>query len=167
MADNNSYFNKALSDFVTDFSFGDAIRRMTFKGYTIDEIHNKLDMPLPKSRIAETVWKYYLSEGLILTEKPPENGMREKASYVTDIDVYGRKTMRRVVEKVESDDKYLLCDFGRRIYKDKAGFAKMLAAAQDEKIKDHILSLPWPLENVYVSEKLGIVYGILESEKRM
>lgn len=165
MADENSYFNKALSDFVMDFSFGDAIRRMTQKGYTIDEIRERLDMPLTRERVAETVWKYYLSEGLILREEPPENGVREKVDYVTDTNAYGRKTMRRVTETIESDEKYLPCDFGRRIYKDKEGFAKILIAAKDEKVKDHVLSLPWPLETVYVSEKLLIVYKILETEK--
>ena len=54
------YFEKALADFTLDFAAGGAIRVMADKGYTVRQIKEKLDFPMPIDKVRELVWKHYL-----------------------------------------------------------------------------------------------------------
>ena len=111
-----SYFDKALSNFVFDFASGGAIRHLADLGYTVTEIVGRLDFPTPKERVAEAVWKHYINIGKIRLDKSLNSGVIEKISYVKEQGKYGRTSMRRVVEKVEAPMKsYIACDFGKNI----------------------------------------------------
>ena len=75
------YFQSALADFTGDVASGDAIRHLADLGYSIDEIHERLDFPTPKEKIASTVWKHLLRTGVVCLEEP-DGKPREKVSYV-------------------------------------------------------------------------------------
>ena len=64
----DEYFKKALANFTNDFASGGAIRHLADNGFTVKEIHARLDFPTPMSKVAETVWNHFLDKGIILTQ---------------------------------------------------------------------------------------------------
>ena len=147
------YFQSTLADFTSDVASGDAIRHLADLGYSVDEIHERLDFPTPKEKIASVVWKHLVRTGVICLEEPGKTP-REKVSYVKEYDSFGRTSFRQVREKIDPEDtgrkqpRYVECDFGIRKYKDKEAFEKSLVGLE-LRDKDYILSLPWPIQKVW------------------
>lgn len=50
-----SYFDEALSDFVQNFAYGDAIRHLADEGYTAERIKKEFDYPLSVEKIEKIV----------------------------------------------------------------------------------------------------------------
>lgn len=143
-------FDKALHNFMYDVASGDATRHLLELGYTVDEIYEKLEFPTPKSKIADTVLRYYIDNGMVLLERPVASV--EKVTYVKEYGAYGRSSLRKKVEVVEIDcDDYIECDFGKQLYKNHR--IDNSAGYPDRLIK-HLEMLPWPLKNVWVSKKI-------------
>lgn len=55
------YFEEALSDFVQNFAYGDAIRHLVDKGYTVDRIEKEFQYPVSRERL-EKIVNGYLEE---------------------------------------------------------------------------------------------------------
>lgn len=141
-------FQNALRNFMNDFASGDAVRHLADQGLTVTEITRKLSFPTKKELVAEMVWKRYLETGRICLTAP-ETGTIKKARYVKDEGLYGRTSLRRVVEEVPTPEgEYVAVDFGRQIYKDKAAFMKKMEGLAEED-KEYILDLPWSLDMVW------------------
>ncbi len=148
-------FNEALGNFITDFAGGGAVRHLASQGLTVSEITEQLDYPLPKAKVAKLVWQYYLDEGIVCLEEPKD--YVEKVSFVKEQDAYGKISMRKVVDKIDrADAKYVLVDFGKRMYQDRETFIKSLDGLS-EKDRDYVLDLPWPLQDVYHIENERIL----------
>lgn len=100
--DRQDYFHSALSNFTFDVASGGAIRHLTDRGYTAEQIRKRLDVPTPFERIQETVWKHLLDQEVILLEEPGSGGKQEKYDFISEYDAWGRRSYRRVVveEKV-------------------------------------------------------------------
>lgn len=152
MNNSRDTFNQAINNFTMDFVSGGAIRHLAKLGYTVKEIADKLTYPAPISVIKETVWKYYLNEGIIRLEWKPlqkDGQFIENVEFVKDTDNYGRTSFRRVVTKIPADDiQYIACDFGKELYIDENAFMRRLSPL-NEKDREYILGLPWPLSTVY------------------
>jgi len=148
------YFEKALADFTLDFAAGGAIRVMADKGYTVRQIKEKLDFPMPIDKVRELVWKHYLDTGVILSEEPKKKtaaGKRVKYEKVQDN--YGRTSFKQVVteENISQNNtlcEYVSCDFGKQIYQNRKAFEENLNLLADDD-RDYILGLPWPLQTVW------------------
>ena len=159
------YFKKALADFTMDFASGDSIRALADKGYSVTEIHKRLDFPTPMERIKDTVWKHYVDTGVILLSEPTGEGTKKQVTYEKVQDNLGRTSFKQVIkESHEEPREYVACDFGKRIYQDKKAFEKHMEALSPED-RQYILDLPWPLETVWhvknekierVMRKLGV-----------
>ena len=140
-------FNEALSNFINDFAGGGAVRHLADLGYTVSEIRDRLDYPLPKDKVAQLVMDHFINTGKVCLDKPTQT--IEEVSYVKDTDSFGRTSMRKVVNKIDvSAREYVAIDFGTQLYKDRAGFEYKLEnlSAQD---REYILELSWPLGTVY------------------
>ena len=144
----DKYFKKALADFTLDFASGDAIRALADKGYSVTEIHKRLDFPTPVEKIRDTVWKHYIDTGVILLEEPSDNSPKKRVTYEKVQDSLGRTSFKQVIVEDEDVKEYVELDFGKRIYKDRKAFEKSLDALSSED-KQYILDLPWPLTNVW------------------
>lgn len=162
--EDNSTFNKALSNFTQDFASGDAIRHLTDLGYSIPEIRNKLDYPTPIEKIKEIVWNHLVSKGIIVLEDP-RTISNVRTTYVKEYDSLGKSSFRRIEEKIDlSGISYVSCDFGKRIYKNRQKFEKSLEVL-DRLDTEYVQSLKWPLQTVYhicdermarIANKLGL-----------
>lgn len=142
-------FNSSLSNFIKDSAVGGAVRHLADLELSPKEILNRLDYPVPLSTITEIMWKHYIDSGTICIDKPDENTTIEKISYVEESGAYGRRYMRRVVDVVNLPSKeYVICDFGRLLHKDSEAFMHNIDSL-DEKDKDYLLNMPWPLTPVY------------------
>lgn len=146
-----TYFQKAMSDFVFDVASAGAIRHLTDLGYTVKKIQEQLDFPTPYEKIQKTVWEYLVDTGVILLEKPEIDRGKEKVRYVREYDSYGKPSFRRVVE-VEAvsgaSEPFLTCEFGLLRYKNQERFQEVLKALNQSQA-EYIDGLPWEKRKVY------------------
>lgn len=143
-------FNEALGNFINDFASGGAIRHLTDMGYTVDEIVERLDYPTPRGKVAEKVFNHYLDTGRICLERPEDE--IEEVTFVKEYGQFGKSTLRKVVKKISIDcDDYVACDYGKLIYQNKI---EQEIELLPDRLKKHILSLPWPLERVWIRRDL-------------
>lgn len=143
------YFKKALGNFTFEFAGGNAIRKLARQDYSIEEIAEKLDYPIPKSRIADMVWKEYIASGRVCLEQPPIDGKIEKVSYVKEQSANGKISMRQVVETIEVEAReYVLINFGKMKYQKKPEFVKALDK-MSSKDRSYVCDINWPLTDVY------------------
>lgn len=143
----DKYFKKALADFTLDFASGDEIRALADKGYSVSEIHKRLDFPTPVEKIRDTVWKHFIDSGVILLDAPSAESQK-RVTYEKVQDSLGRTSFKQVVVEDNEAREYVEIDFGKKIYKDKNAFEKSLEALSPED-RQYILDLPWPLTNVW------------------
>lgn len=147
----NEGFQKALSDFSFDMAGGGAIRHLTDLGYTVKQIQERLDFPIPVTRIQEAVWKRLMDRGVIFQEEPRSQKPREKVNFLREYDSYGKVSFRRVAETVPQQEKggvFLVCEFGALRYRDGEKYRKVLEAL-DERQAEYIDGLPWPQRKVW------------------
>ena len=164
----DKYFKKALTDFTIDFASGGAIRHLADKGYTVSEIHARLDFPTPMETVRELVWKHYVNTGVILLSEPDEGSKKEQVTYEKVTDSLGRVSFKQVVVKDDSTPaEYIACDFGKEIYKDKRAFGKSLEGLS-ESDRNYILELPWPLTRVWhiKNDRIERIVKTLRQEKQ-
>lgn len=141
-------FQSALTNFMNDFASRDAVCHLADQGLTVTEICGKLQFPTKKELVTEMVWKHYLDTGRIRLEEPTDKP-RRKVTYVREQGLYGRISMRQVVEEIPATgDAYAECHFGREIYKDKDGFFRRLEGLPEEDL-EYVRDLPWPMEPVW------------------
>lgn len=93
--DENRYFQKALGDFTYDVACGAAIRHLHDIGFSIEEIEDRLDYPVSRERIAQTIQKYEAKR----REDEIHGGATE---FVQETNEYGRTTFRRVKKEDNS-----------------------------------------------------------------
>ncbi len=162
-----SYFEKALSDFTFDMASGGAIRHLTDLGFSVNEIAERLDYPTPVEKIKETVWKHLVQQGILCMDDPTVTTKAEKITYKQEYSDTGKMTFRRVVEHQELSDKvYIPCDFGKRRYQNEALFLEQLSSL-NVKDRDYILGLPWPLQTVWhvADERMIRIRKVLEKQR--
>lgn len=146
-----TYFQRALSDFAYDMASGGAIRHLADLGYTVKQIQEKLDFPTPYERIQKTVWKHLTDTGVIFPETPKQGKTGEKVEYVREYDSYGRASFRRVVVQEDvskPSEPCLLCCFGLLKYKDPERYGEVLGVLEPEQA-EYIEGLPWGVERVF------------------
>ncbi|MBE5863020.1 MAG: hypothetical protein E7295_09250 [Lachnospiraceae bacterium] len=142
------YFQKALSRFTVEFAAGNAIRALADKGCTVEEIHERLAFPVSKKAISELVWAHLLDSGTICLYDPKEQPEKIITTYEKVQNAYGKVSFRQVRRSVTLEGEYVACDFGKRLYQNREAFLRELQAL-DEKDREYVLGLPWPLETVW------------------
>lgn len=91
-----SYFQTALSNFVTDAACGGAVRHLTDIGYTLDQIVERLDYPAPRSKVQQIMMEYLYESKVLLKDEPSIETLAPKTQYIQEQDAFGRRTMRKV-----------------------------------------------------------------------
>lgn len=93
----NAYFRNALANFTHEAANGGAIRHLADLGYSVKQIADRLDFPVPYEKLRNEVWEHLLETGAILQGRPG-CVREEKAVYVREYDRYGKTSFRRIVE---------------------------------------------------------------------
>lgn len=140
-------FNKALSNFINDAAAGGAVRHLADLGYSISQIADNLDYPIPREKIAGYMWEHFVNIGKICLEEPKQT--QDVATFVKEQDSFGRISFRRVVTTVDNSHKqYVKCEFGKLLYKKDEKFLQTMQKLE-EGDKEYVELLPWPLTPVY------------------
>lgn len=92
-----SYFQSALSSFVTDAACGGAIRHLVDIGYTLDQIVDRLDYPAPREKVRRMMMDYLYESHILLREEPSGKLFAAKEIFVQEQDAFGRRSMRKIV----------------------------------------------------------------------
>lgn len=92
-----SYFQSALSSFVTDAACGGAIRHLVDIGYTLDQIVDRLDYPAPRAKVQRIMMDYLFESRVLLREEPSEELFAAKEAFVQEQDAFGRRSMRKII----------------------------------------------------------------------
>ena len=142
------YFQKALSRFTVEFAAGNAIRALADKGFSVEEIHERLAFPVPKKAIGELTWAHFLDNGTICLSDPKQQPDKVRTSYEKVQNAYGKVSFRQVKKTVTLEGEYVACDFGKRLYQKREQFLKELQVL-NAKDREYVLELPWPLETVW------------------
>lgn len=101
--EDGGFFQRALADFTYEAAGGGAIRHLADRGYTVGQITERLDFPIPYGKVQQAVWEHFIKRGVILLEEPGSGGHREKVTYVREYDKFGKASFRRVAEKEEGE----------------------------------------------------------------
>mgnify|MGYP006993164249 CR=1 FL=1 len=59
----NGYFEEALHNFVRNFAYGDAIRHLVDRGYSVDKIMRSGQVHLPREQVEKIVNDYLQKRG--------------------------------------------------------------------------------------------------------
>lgn len=102
--DKPTYFQSALSSFVTDAACGGAVRHLTDIGYTLDQIVERLDYPAPRAKVQRLMMDYLYESRVLLREEPSEALFAAKEQFVQEQDAYGRRTMRKIMVDQRSQE---------------------------------------------------------------
>lgn len=68
-----SYFEAALSDFAFDVAAGGAIRHLTDRGYSVEQMMRELSYPVPRAKVEKAVYRYMTEARILLAKLPEEN----------------------------------------------------------------------------------------------
>lgn len=106
--DKPNYFQTALSNFTTDVACGGAVRHLTDIGYTLDQIVERLDYPASRMKVQRIMMDYLYESRVLLREEPSLALFAGREEYVQEQDVYGRRTLRRIIH--DQDSQYKMTD---------------------------------------------------------
>ncbi len=95
--DEPSYFQSALSNFVTDAACGGAVRHLVDIGYTLDQIVDRLDYPAPRAKVQRIMMDYLYESRVLLREEPSGELFAAKEVFVQEQDAFGRRSMRKTM----------------------------------------------------------------------
>lgn len=163
----NAYFRNALANFTHEAANGGAIRHLADLGYSVRQIADRLDFPVPYEKLQNEVWEHLLGTGAILQGRP--GCVREdKSVYVREYDRYGKTSFRRIVEPGEED---AICWQEQIVKRDEAFPAKklysMLRARQEENgIDNSYLSCDFGMLMQREPERYHAMLQALEEKQR-
>ncbi len=170
----NSYFQDALARFTSEVAAGGAIRHLADIGYTVRQITERLDFPMPYARVQQEVWEYLVRKEVILLAEPGSGVKSGRMSFVREYDRFGKASFRQIVEPEEQEkivcwkehlaqtgesvrwlrslweenggeNSYGSCDFGLL----EGETFKNRMQILDKRQQEYIAGLPWMRQKVY------------------
>lgn len=143
-----SYFQAALSDFTFDVAAGGAIRHLTDRGYSVEQIMRELSYPVPRAKVEKAVYRHLLESRILLPELPADDGaVRIKR-------LPGEKTARfpemlaNAIAESGEENAYMECPFGAWIKKDGKRLEQKLACLTGRE-REYLLGIHWEKDVMY------------------
>lgn len=93
-------FNKALNNFINEFSCGREIRHLADLGYSAKDIKERLLYPVSIEIIRKEYTRHLLNKGILSFDGLGNGNMCYE--YVQEQDEYGKRTYRRIEKHVEA-----------------------------------------------------------------
>ncbi|MDE7277089.1 MAG: hypothetical protein K2N98_09610 [Lachnospiraceae bacterium] len=143
-----SYFQAALSDFTFDVAAGGAIRHLTDRGYSVEQIMRELSYPVPRARVEKAVYRHLLESRILLPELPAENNtVRIKF-------LQGEKTVRfpemlaKAIAESGEENAYMECPFGAWMKRDEKRLEQNLVCLTGRE-REYLLGIRWEKDIMY------------------
>lgn len=143
-----SYFQAALSDFTFDVAAGGAIRHLTDRGYSVEQIMRELSYPVPRARVEKAVYRHLLESRILLSELPAEDGtMRIKHLQGEKTAHFPERFAKAIAESGEKNA-YMECPFGAWIKKDEKRLEQSFACLTNRE-REYLLGICWEKDIMY------------------
>lgn len=145
---NERYFEAALSDFVFDVAAGGAIRHLTDRGYSVEQIMRELSYPVPRIKVEKAVYRHLTDSRMLLSTLPEENGsLRITCLRGEKGEGFSRKLAEAIAESGE-ENAYMECPFGIWMEKDERRFAQTIACLTNRE-QEYLLGIRWAQHMMY------------------
>lgn len=145
---NEGYFEAALFDFVFDVAAGGAIRHLTDRGYSVEQIMRELSYPAPRAKVEKAVYRYLTDSRILLTKLPGESGTPGirclRGEKGTD---FSQRLTDAVVESGEKNA-YMECPFGGWRKTNEKLFAQTIACLTGRE-QEYLLGIRWERDVMY------------------
>ena len=143
-----SYFQAALSDFTFDVAAGGAIRHLTDRGYSVEQIMRELSYPVPRARVEKAVYRHMLEARILLPELPAENEtMRIKLLRGEQTPHFPEMLAKAITESGE-ENTYMECPFGAWRKKEENRLEHTLACLTNRE-REYLLGIRWEKAVMY------------------
>ncbi|MCR5516192.1 MAG: hypothetical protein K6F41_07025 [Lachnospira sp.] len=136
----SSYFEKALSNFLSEFTTTGSIKHLVDRGMTLDQIIENMDYPASREKVSRQMYEYML-EAKILVED------LDMSKY-NIVEYKSRNELSRIVSKYGKERLYFMCPFGYLVKNNKEELLR-LTSCLTKREADYILGIPWILNKTY------------------
>lgn len=145
---NTGYFEAALSDFVFDVAAGGAIRHLTDRGYSVEQIMKELDYPVPRAKVEKAVYRHLTQSGILLGKLPAETIERR-------IHLLQESTKEKLIVAMAEyiglfgvENSYMECPFGQWMKNDEKKLHQITACLTSRE-QEYILGIRWEQNVMY------------------
>lgn len=145
------YFEAALSDFVFDVAAGGAIRHLTDRGHSVDQIMKELDYPVPRPKVEKAVYRHLVESGILLTKLPVEDDKMRLHLLQAGVEKDKNKFMAALAKYIETygeKNSYMECPFGLWMKNDEKKLQQVIACLTSRE-KEYILGIRWEYNVMY------------------
>lgn len=142
------YFEAALSDFVFDVAAGGAIRHLTDRGHSVEQIMGELDYPVPRARVEKAVYRHLTQSGILLSALPA--GTIERQICLFQEKEIGKmlQALAKWIEEYGEENSYMECPFGQWIRKDEKKLSGIIACLSSRE-QEYIRGILWEQDVMY------------------
>lgn len=145
------YFQAALSDFMFDVAAGGAIRHLTDRGHSVEQIMKELDYPVARSKVEKAVYRHLVEAGILMSELPAENEKIRIYHFQTDAEKDKNKFKASLVKQIEKygeKNSYMECPFGLWMKDDEKKLNQVMTVLSSRE-KEYILGINWEHNMMY------------------
>lgn len=143
-----SFFQAALSDFTFDVAAGGAIRHLTDRGYSVEQIMRELSYPVPRTRVEKAVYRHLLEARILLPELPAEDGTMRIKFLQGDKSVRFPEILAKDIAESGEENAYMECPFGAWLKKDEKRLEQNLASLTGRE-REYLLGIHWEKDIMY------------------
>lgn len=148
MGGKESYFQTALSDFTFDVAAGGAIRHLTDRGYSVEQIMRELSYPVPRARVEKAVYRHLLESRILLPELPAEDSTMRIKFLQGDKSVRFPEILAKDIAENGEENAYMECPFGAWLKKDEKRLEQNLACLTGRE-REYLLGIHWEKDIMY------------------
>ena len=145
------YFQAALSDFMFDVAAGGAIRHLTDRGHSVEQIMKELDYPVARSKVEKAVYRHLMESGILMSGLPAENEKIRIHHLQTDAEKDRNKFKTSLVNHIETygeKNSYMECPFGLWMKNDEKKLQQVMTVLSSRE-KEYILGIKWEHNMMY------------------
>ena len=139
------YFQAALSDFMFDVAAGGAIRHLTDRGHSVEQIMKELDYPVARSKVEKAVYRHLVESGILMSKLPAESEKIRVHHLQTDAEKDRNKfktSLVKHIEKYGEKNSYMECPFGLWMKDDEKKLNQVMTVLSSRE-KEYILGIKW------------------------
>lgn len=145
------YFQAALSDFMFDVAAGGAIRHLTDRGHSVEQIMKELDYPVARSKVEKAVYRHLVESSILMSVLPAENEKMRIHHLQTDVKEDRNKFKKELVKHIEKygeENSYMECPFGLWMRDDEKKLQQVLSVLTSRE-REYILGIRWEYSVMY------------------
>jgi len=143
-----SYFQAALSDFTFDVAAGGAIRHLTDRGHSVEQIMRELSYPVPRAKVEKAVYRHLLESRILLPGLPAEEeAVRIKILRGEKAARFPEMLIKAIAESGE-ENAYMECPFGIWMKEEEERMERIIACLTNRE-REYLLGIRWEKDMMY------------------